>query len=321
MRYHIATYLTLALLLSACGQGRGVEDSAAETRSGPPLTADEAKMAAALRCPATFSSSRSPVLLVHGTGGSAAVNWESGLLRVLQQQGYDACTVDLPKNSWGDIQFAAEYVVYSAKQMAQRSGRKVSFVAHSQGVMQVNWALKWWPEVAALADDVIGLSGSYHGVGLADSICAPRLCPPSAWQMDYGSEFVAAMNRDDETPGPADYSSLYSMTDGNVLPASSELAGARNIAVQDLCPDREVGHSHMLVDAVALALVLDALGHDGPAVAGRVGPGLCGRDMAEGVDEQRASYQENVGGAIVYGATIASAGLVTSEPPLASYAR
>lgn len=315
--------LVFALLLAGCGSSVPADTESSVVpgvvkSDSPPLTASEADMAAALHCPEAFTSSFNPVLLVHGTGANADVAYDSGLVPVLAQRGYDACTVDLPHYSWGDIQIAAEYVVYGVRMMAQRSGRHVALVGHSQGVLELGWALKWWPDVDALVDDSIGISGVYHGVDLANNVCAAHVCMPSAWQMDRGSNFMAALLRDDETPGRADYSSLFSTTDGTAYP-SAVLEYDASIAVQDICPGREVAHSHMLFDAVSVALVLDALSHAGPADPARIDRALCAQDVAEGIDAQEASYKESVAGGLLYGATIADAGVVLQEPALAPY--
>lgn len=309
-----------AFLLAACnGKLSASTDGAAAQRSDPPLTVDAATMSAALRCPAQFTSPHNPVLLVHGTGVNADINWDSGLVPVLQQHGYDACTIDLPKNSWGDIQLATQYVVHAVDTITQRSGKQVTLTGHSQGVMQIHWAIKWWPRVDQAVDEVIGLAGIYHGVELVqNNICSFRLCPPAAWQMDRSSQFVAAMLRDDETPGRADYSSLFSMDDANAVYPIPVLAGARNIAVQDICPDRKVAHARMAFDAVALALVLDALEHEGPADASRINPEVCQQDFAPGINAADAQYKEGLSSFVFVG-TLPMAGLVGKEPKLQGY--
>lgn len=309
-------------LLSACNISGSIDaDKAAPMPvAGPPLTVPESDMAAALRCPDTFTSAHNPLLLVHGTGADSDIAWDHGLAPWLRARGHDVCTVDLPKYSWGDVQIAAQYVVYAVQAMAQRSGRHVAMAGHSQGAMELVWAMKWWPEVEAVVDDVIGLAGVNHGVPLSDSICATQLCPPAAWQMAPESQFLAAMNRGDETPGRADYTSIYSDTDTTAAFPTSVLEGGFSIAVQALCPGREVGHSELITDAIALALLQDALEHEGPADPARVDPALCARVTAEGIDEQEAKNTENRGG-LVFAGTLANAGFTPAEPALADYAR
>ena len=52
--------------------------------------------------------------------------------------------------------------------------------------------------------------------------------------------------------------------------------------IQTICPGRSVDHGHMVYDAVAVALVLDALRHDGPARASRIPKARCDSTYAGG---------------------------------------
>lgn len=317
--------LGLGLALAGCSDGSAADSAAsgspAPAPAGPALTVNQADLAAALHCPDAFDSGRNPVLLVHGTGANSTIAFGAALLPLLQQRGEDVCTVDLPDHAWQDIQISTEYVVYAARTIAQRSGRHLAVLGHSQGVAEINWAIKWWPEVEAVVDESIGLSGGYHGVDVDDNICAPHLCPPAAYQFDPTSNFMHALDAGDETPGHADYTSIYSLTDTTVIPPSQVIEGGANIAVQDLCPGRQVGHSDTLDDAVSVALVFDALDHAGPADPRRIDPAVCAQGMAPGVDTQQENDNKKVIGPLLYAATLPEAGLVTSEPPLAPYAQ
>jgi triacylglycerol lipase len=97
------------------------------------------------------------------------------------------------------------------------------------------------------------------------------------------------MNAGDETPGDLSYTSIYSgFYDELVEPATPvPTAGldwnknnpnVANILLQDVCPGRFVDHITIgLTDALAFALVLDALEHPGPADPQRAGgSALCG---------------------------------------------
>jgi hypothetical protein len=58
-------------------------------------------------------------------------------------------------------------------------------------------------------------------------------------------------------------------------PRAGLLDGARQIAVQDICPGRYVEHGEMTSDAVAFALVRDAIDHPGPADPARIDRAVC----------------------------------------------
>lgn len=302
-----------AVLLSACS-----EDSVNLRMVAPALSPATIDLEAALSCPANADLSHQPVLLVHGTGADASI-WQLNYVPLLSSRGFDVCTVTLPFHSWGDIQSATEYVVHAIRVMAARYDQKVALIGHSQGAAEMVWAIKWWPDIGPLISDYIALAGANHGAPIADQVCILGICPPAAWQLKPGSQFFATMNADDETPGALPYSSIYSETDTTAVAPTSVIGGASNIAVQQLCPGRQVGHAQMLSDAVAFALVMDALTHPGPASPDRIDPAVCAEDRAPGLDPQQAQLDEQVGLALFL-RTSAEAGLVAAEPPLRAYA-
>jgi len=254
--------LVAALLAGAVVPGAG---PSAAAEPGPPLSVAPAKLAAALDCPQAFSHpAHEPVLLVHGTWADPDVNWGWNYLPWLRGHGFDTCTVRLPDKSLRDIQEQAEYVVYAVREMHARSGRKVDMLGHSQGSLQPRWAVAWWPDVRAAVDDIVTLAGPHHGTAIAQPA---QQCFESCTQMRPGSNFLAALNRGDETPGDVDYTSLYSLTDELVQPALPEataaLEGARNVLVQELCPGRPVEHLQFAFDAAVHVMVMDALTEPG----------------------------------------------------------
>ena len=131
-----------------------------------------------------------------------------------------------------------------------------------------------------------------------------------------------ALNGGDETPGRLAYSVISSATDLNVPSQYSPLKGGsddNNTVIQAICPGRSVDHGHMVYDAVAVALVLDALRHDGPARASRIPKARCDSTYAGDIDPAEVERQLAAGVAYV-GANYTSAGLTESEPALKDYA-
>ncbi|MFJ9597926.1 esterase/lipase family protein [Streptomyces virginiae] len=90
----------------------------------PVLSVPAATLDAALSCPASFSSSKEPVLLVHGEGSNAAETWSWGIQESLTAAGFDVCTVDLPDHAIGDLQVSAEYVVGAVDRIEAAAGRR-----------------------------------------------------------------------------------------------------------------------------------------------------------------------------------------------------
>ncbi|MBV9411448.1 MAG: lipase [Acidimicrobiia bacterium] len=289
----------------------------------PPLSIDPAAALAALHCPATFSRPKTPVLLVHGTGLTATESWAHTFAKTLPADGHDVCTVDLPDRALDDAQVAAEYVVVGIHEVAARSGRRIDLVGHSQGGLEPRWALKWFPSTRPLVDDYVSISSTQHGSLDAAGICAVGTCAPSVWQQRPGSKFLNALNAGDETPGDVSYTSIYSLTDEVVPelppPPTSMLAGARNIELQDVCPGRPADHISILWDAVAEALVFDALDHPGPADPARLPANVCLSLAAPGLDVSDIAYMHTVALGNAAQTTIITGPKSSSEPPLMPY--
>ena len=115
------------------------------------MPADQAALA--LVCPSDVTDpGMSVVLLVHGSSGDGWTHYSEGLGRVLTGEGRDWCMVNFPDRALGDIQTNSEYVVAAVRALNARTGRPVSLVGYSQGALEVRWAVKWWPDVAATVD-------------------------------------------------------------------------------------------------------------------------------------------------------------------------
>ena len=305
-----------ALIAVTAIAGAAVPAKAAQ----PPIEASEAELSPALACPTTFAHPEHPaVLLVHGTGSTPEESWSWNYTKVLPSLGFDACTIRLPEFALTDIQISSEYVVYAIRRMHELTGRVVSVMGHSQGNLQPRWAIKWWDDIPGIVDDYVSLAGPHHGIASTESCVTFHGCDEAAWQMRSASSFLAALNSGDETPDTVSYTSVYTQTDELVVPATTAvLDGAVNISIQSLCPGRYVEHGQMLHDAVAFAVVLDALTHVGPADPARIDPtscsarsmpGVSGRDAFEGSSQASAGLGR-----------IMAAERVPSEPPLRPYA-
>ncbi|WP_370617695.1 esterase/lipase family protein [Mumia sp. Pv 4-285] len=305
---------TLAILALA---GQGLSASAAPE---PALETPTSTLASALTCPTTFTHpDREPVLLVHGTVSNAAESWGWGVAPALRDQGFDVCTVDLPDYSRPDIQVSAEYVVHAIDAIYQSTGRKVDVVGHSQGNLQLRWAVKWWPHLQARVDDMVNLANPANGIVGGSAFCIVP-CIPAATQFSLGSRFLDALNAGDPTPGPISYTSIYSLTDEAILPFTTAIVdGAKNISVQSVCPGRIVTHVGFLYDSVAFRLTVDALSHSGSASPGRMPFGKCLDVNLPGVTVAEATAATAV---VVAAAGVRLVGGATAwvEPPLKAYA-
>ena len=311
MPIRVLAFLVCLLVLMSGAPTRAVE--------GPPLAMSPAALEGSLACPGPFDdAAHEPVLLVHGTFVNGRINWSWGYIPALESLGFDVCTVDLPNNGLDDVQVASEVVVHAVRRIAEMSGEKVDVLGVSQGGIEPRWAVKWWPDVQASVDDLVMLATPNHG-----SYSKPRWpmqCFPSCWQMARGSNFLAALNRTDETPGAVSYTSIYTLFDELVSPipdTTSALAGASNILIQDVCPGRPVDHLFISGDAVAYALALDAFTHPGPADPARFDPTTCQQIGMPGNDPS-AGWDPVMDELTSGGPTFR---WVPAEPALKSYAR
>ena len=264
------------------------QEAVASLMGGPALSVGEDTLEGALSCPESFTHLHDPVLLVHGVTQTSDETWAWNYAKVLPSRGFDVCTVDLPDFGRADAQVQTEYVVHAIKAVAERSGGAIDVVAHSLGALPARAAIKWWPELRGVVDDLVMVAGTNHGTVHAHWQCATA-CIPSLWQLKPDSRFLAALNAGDETPGDISYTSVYSRTDLAVQPqlpgnATSEVTGASNVAVEDLCAVRVVDHPQTVSDAAVSAGMMDALTHPGPADPARIDRAVCLQVAAPGID-------------------------------------
>jgi triacylglycerol lipase len=213
-----------------------------------------------------------PVLLVPGYGGGT-VSLEQLALR-LRAAGRQATVVPLPGDGTGDLD-AQAVVLDRAVRAALASGpASVDVVGFSAGgVVARLWAADHGG--AAKARRVVTLGAPHHGTDVAAvvGLISPDSCPPACRQLDPDSDLLAGLNASDETPDGPQWVSIWTSQDQVVTPpGSARLAGARNVVVQQVCPDRPVAHAQLPTDAVVGGLVLRALAA-GPV--GRPGPADC----------------------------------------------
>jgi pimeloyl-ACP methyl ester carboxylesterase len=295
-------------------------------RAGPALDVSIDKLAGALECSdGVNGAQRAPVLLMPGTGSNAKDNFGWNYERAFNDLGIPWCAVSFPYNGNGDVQVNGEYVVYAIRTMYARAGRRVSLVGHSQGGMVGRWALRFWPDTRAMVDDVIGFAPSNHGTKQAGLTCRDK-CIYANWQQSYQSNFIRALNSFAETWAGVSYTSIYSHNDEVVTPnsddtGSSSLHGGagriRNVALQDVCPADT--SEHFLIgttDAVAYALAIDALQHDGPADPARISSTTCAQPYMPGIDPATGPA---AGLQAFYNNQSSTGPEATSEPPLACY--
>ncbi|WVQ94658.1 hypothetical protein IAU59_001738 [Kwoniella sp. CBS 9459] len=227
------------------------------------------------------------VFLVHGTGSTGEETWGTGPYHTIlpnKGKGYDIAWFTSPTRSLGDAQVNAEYIAYNIKVLAQKSkSGKVFLIGHSQGNINIQWALEFWPSMRHYVSGFASLAGDFHGTAEGPLLCAGQDllqagCEPSVLQQSVGSHYLAAQN---SKGGSALVSttSLYTLEDDIIQPEvvnpTSDLPGATVISVQQACPLYITDHFGMTVAAPAFYLAYDALTHGGSASLSRFDSSMC----------------------------------------------
>ncbi|CAI7641441.1 unnamed protein product [Penicillium glandicola] len=269
-----------------------------------PYDIPEETLRSAIHIPATFSygkNNKFPILLVPGTADPAGSTYYFNYAKLFTTNPHtDPVWVNIPGNSLGDIQSNAEYVAYAINYISGLSQRPIGVLSWSQGSLDVQWALKYWPSTRAAVSDFMAVSGDFHGT-IVETMCvlAKSVCSPAVQQQGYDTNFIRALRGGDGDSAFVPTTSVYSGNDFIVQPQSGGWAsgaledvrgvGVSNVQVQVACAGRAAGgsysHSAMLVNPLAYALFVDALIHDGPGRLERVDlDAVCRESVAPGLD-------------------------------------
>lgn len=210
-----------------------------------------------------------PVLLVYGYGGTT--DDLQPLAGAMSAAGRDVTLVELPDNNTGDLRESATVLDDTAQQVRERTGTdRVDVVAHSAGgVVTRLWASEVGPGVIRR---VVTLGSPHHG---SDGAAVFDPCLEACQQLLPGSDLLDELAAIGDTPGDASWVSVWSENDGAVdPPSSSELDGALNIRLQDVCADATTDHVGLLTDALPLGVAVAEILADDPV---ELGPDDCGR--------------------------------------------
>lgn len=206
--------------------------------------------------------------------------------------------------------------------------------------MDGQWSLKYWPSTRAKLSNKIGISPDYHGTIEAQLLCPGFTtpgCTPAIAQQNYNSTFINTLRNNGGDSAYVPTTNVYSIFDEIVEPqqdpnASGALNDARNVGVsntelQSACtavlPGGSVLNEHagVLINALAYALVRDALTHDGPGQLSRVNATAeCSKFAADGLglqDVLNAYAQIPIAAFNI----IAFLPKTNTEPPIKAYAQ
>lgn len=305
-----------------------------------PYSVPEATLRAAIYIPPTFTyGKKPPVVLFPGTGNHGYESFDGNLIPLLTGSDWaDPVWVNVPDRLLNDAQVNAEYAAYALNYIASVTGCNVTVASWSQGNINVQWAVKYWPSTRSTTSDHVGMSADYKGTENADFVCPNGIpCVPSVFQQRYltDSNFIEALRSNGGDSGYVPTTSIYSgFYDEVVEPqqgtgASAYLLDARNVGVtnvevQTVCPGQPAGsfytHEGVLFNPLTVALLKDAMAHPGPGEPSRLDlASVCSTYLAPGLNPGDLS-------ATIDSIAIAAIGILigqpraTSEPAIKSYA-
>jgi triacylglycerol esterase/lipase EstA (alpha/beta hydrolase family) len=212
-----------------------------------------------------------PVLLVPGYGGG------QGGLSVLADRirvaGREAQVLTLTGDGTGDLLAQVDVLARAVDSAYSDGAPSVDVIGYSAGgVVARLWVARHGGEHQARR--MITLGSPLHGARIAavGGALVPSACPLACRQLAPGS---ALLNSFEQQPLPAGlpWLSLWTENDQTVIPPdSARLAGAINVALQQVCAGAPTQHGDLPTDPAVTGMVLRALGTD-PLRAPR--PGEC----------------------------------------------
>jgi len=308
-----------------------------------PYSVDEATLRAAITLPADFShGAKLPVILAPGTGNTGAETYAANFFVLLSNStAYDPIPLEIPGNLLNDCQVNAEFVAYAINYVSSISNNaQVSVITWSQGSIDMQWALKYWPSTRPVVDDFVAVSGDIHGTIIASAIEPVQgliPLPPSLIQQESNSEFIATLLNPNGASALVTTTSVYSSTDEVVQPQTGTAASgffgsangiaATNYEVQTICAGLPAGgvytHEGMLYNPFTYAIAIDAFTHAGPGESSRLDLStVCSTELTPGLNvADQAGTESDITVAATNIAAYPVGERVTVEPAIMAYAR
>jgi len=307
--------------------------------SDPAFSLPSSTYTNAITCPNGVKGAKGGiVLLVHGTGSTGSESWAGGpYVKLLPTDsngpGFDVCYIDLPNRSLGDAQVSGEYVAYAIENLAaQSSTGKVSVITHSQGGLNMQWAVTFWSSARSKVASFVGLAPDFRGTNEGPLACTSQEllsggCAASVLQQSVGSHYLAAqmaVGGSALVPTTSLYTQYDEIIQNEIVnPISSYLQGSTLIPLQSptVCTAAHVAdHFDMVIDAAAYGLALNAL-KNGVANVGQFNQTACLGDYntAGSVQQNFANLPGSLKGAVLDILAVSTAATVKQEPELDAY--
>ncbi|UPX11939.1 uncharacterized protein EKO05_0002522 [Ascochyta rabiei] len=276
-----------------------------------PYSVSEAALRAAIYFPPGYTyGTKTPVLFVPGTGSYGGSNFANNLRKLLTGQSYaDPVWVNVPGVMLGDAQINSEYIAYAINYVSAVSqSKKIAVISWSQGGLDTQWVLKYWPSTREIVQDFLPVSPDFAGTVFANALCLRGNsslgllpCDPSVIQQQHSSNYVNQLRQNGGASAFVPTTTFYSgLFDEIVEPQQGDAASAflgsgngvpvSNNEVQAVCALQAggsfYGHAGVLFHPLTYALIVDALTH--PGTTGQISridrQSVCADYAAPGLD-------------------------------------
>lgn len=142
-----------------------------------PYSVAEKTLQAGISFPNGFQCRKNLVILFPGTAVPALSTFTSTFIPVFNDANNgqaDVMVVTNPSVSLGDAQVTAEYAAYAINYAFFVLGRQATIIPWSQGNLNTQWALKYWPSTRYTLKNYVAMSPDYDGTLDASFLCAPE---------------------------------------------------------------------------------------------------------------------------------------------------
>lgn len=196
-----------------------------------PYSIPKETLRAAMYIPREFeygNGSKSPVILVPGMFSNGGLVYASNYAKLLKETDFaDVLWLNVPGSLLDDAQTNAEYVAYAINYISGISNDKnVSVISWSQGGLDTQWALKYWPSTRSKVSNFIPISPDFKGTKMVYALCPsfPAIpCPPSVLQQEYNSTYIKTLRDGGGDSAYVPTTSIYSGFDEIVEPQSGTM--------------------------------------------------------------------------------------------------
>jgi triacylglycerol esterase/lipase EstA (alpha/beta hydrolase family) len=209
------------------------------------------------------------VIIVAGTSAAQPLAdvFYAPLAARLRSDGYEPFIFGLPGGGLQDIATTSQALSDFADDVMGSTGSDtVSLVGHSQGGLVGRHYIRFLGGADNVAH-MVSLGAPQYGTSLANLATwfglGNCLGITACEQMAIGSSFLADLNAGDDSFGPVQYTNIATKLDAIVTPYRTAFldsdANNTNVAVQDRCWARLVGHVTLATDGAVYSGIRQAL--------------------------------------------------------------